>query len=61
MNGYPKNNQKRFVILPLLLLSLASMVFIKCGGPSTEASVDLEKGFLNPPESAKPRVYGGTG
>jgi hypothetical protein len=33
------------------------MVFIKCKGPSPETSVDLEKGFLNPPESSKPRVW----
>lgn len=47
----------RFAILPILLLSLASMVFVKCKGPSAKTSVDLENGFLNPPESAKPRVW----
>ena len=52
-----KNNLKRFVILPVLSLSLVSLIFLKCSGPSPEASVDLEKGFLNPPESAKPRVW----
>jgi len=52
-----KNNPKRFVILPILLLSLPSMVFVKCKGPSVETSADLENGFLNPPESAKPRVW----
>src|SRR5450759_674853 len=57
MNEHLKNNLKRFVILPILLISLASMIFVKCKGPSTETSADLENGFLNPPESAKPRVW----
>jgi len=57
MNEHLKNNLKRFVILPILLISLASMIVIKCKGPSTETSADLENGFLNPPESAKPRVW----
>lgn len=59
MKEYFKNNPKRFVILPILLLlfSLAGIVFVKCKGPSAETSMDLEKGFPNPPESAKPRVW----
>ncbi|MCX6326575.1 MAG: glycosyl hydrolase [Bacteroidia bacterium] len=52
-----KNNPKRFVILPILLLSLTIIAVVKCKGPSAETSMDLEKGFLNPPESAKPRVW----
>ena len=52
-----KNSLKRFVFLSLLSLSLASLIFVKCKGPSSETSVDLEKGFLNPPQSAKPRVW----
>jgi len=52
-----KNNLKRFTILPILSISLAGMIFIKCSGPAPEASADLEKGFLNPPGSAKPRVW----
>jgi hypothetical protein len=51
------NKLKRFVILPILLLSLASMVFVKCNGPSAETSANLEEKFLNPPENAKPRVW----
>ncbi|MDP3003230.1 MAG: glycosyl hydrolase [Bacteroidales bacterium] len=57
MKEHLKNNLTRFVILPILLFSFASMVFVKCKGPSTETSVALENGFLNPPESAKPRVW----
>ena len=33
------------------------MIFVNCKGPSSDISADLEKGFLNPPESAKPRVW----
>jgi hypothetical protein len=51
-----KNNLKRFLILPVLLLSLC-MGLVKCKDPSAKTSVDLEKGFQNPPESAKPRVW----
>ena len=57
MKEHFKNNLKQFVILPILLLSLASMIFVMCKGPSAETSVNLEKGFLNPPESSKPRVW----
>jgi hypothetical protein len=57
MKEHLKNNSKRFVILPILLISLASMIVINCKGQSTETSADLENGFLNPPESAKPRVW----
>lgn len=52
-----KNNPKRFIILPILLLSLASMVLVKCKGHSDKTSVDIETGFLDPPGSAKPRVW----
>jgi len=52
-----KNNLKRFVVLPILLISFASMILINCKGPSAETSADLENGFMNPPESAKPRVW----
>jgi len=57
MKEHLKNNLKRFVVLPILLISLASMILINCKGPSAETSANLEKGFLNPPESAKPRVW----
>ena len=52
-----KNKLKRFVVLPILLISLASMILIDCKGPSAETSAELENGFLNPPESAKPRQW----
>jgi hypothetical protein len=57
MQNFFKNNLKRFTVLSVLAMSLAGMIFIKCSGPALEASSDLEKGFLNPPGSAKPRVW----
>ncbi|MFA5420306.1 MAG: glycosyl hydrolase, partial [Bacteroidales bacterium] len=55
--GHFKNNRKRFGIFLILLLLFTGTIFIKCKGPSPETSVTLETGFLNPPESAKPRVW----
>ena len=61
-----KNNLKRFVIIPLLLLSVTGIIFVKCNGPSKENSKNLEKGFdkeisaaefLNPPDHYKTWVY----
>jgi len=51
-----KNYQKSFTLVPMLLLTLVSLVWVNCKGPSKEEA-DLEVGFLNPPESAKPRVW----
>ena len=41
----------------VLMLISASLFFINCSGPSSESGANLEKGFKNPPESAKPRVW----
>lgn len=41
MNEHLKINLKRFVILPILLISFAGMIVINCKGPSTETSADL--------------------
>lgn len=57
MKEHFKNSPKRFIILPVLLFLLTSMVFVKYKGLSEKTTVNLEKGFLNPPESAKPRVW----
>jgi F5/8 type C domain./Glycosyl hydrolases family 2, sugar binding domain. len=40
-----------------LVLAIASIILINCSGPSKESGANLEKGFRNPPESAKPRVW----
>ncbi|HPT21097.1 MAG TPA: glycosyl hydrolase [Bacteroidales bacterium] len=52
-----KNNLNRFAILPIVAILLSSMLFVKCKGPSSGLSIDLEKGFMTPPDSAKPRVW----
>ena len=41
----------------LLILTLISISLSNCSGPSGDAGKKLESGFLNPPESAKPRVW----
>jgi hypothetical protein len=41
----------------LFILIITCMVLINCSGPSGDAGINLEKGSLNPPESAKPRVW----
>jgi hypothetical protein len=42
-----------------VLLAMLSAVFLlmNCSGPSGDTAKNLEKGFINPPESAKPRVW----
>jgi len=44
---------KAAMALPVLVLFA---ILIQCKSPSTEGT-DLESGFLNPPESARPRVW----
>jgi hypothetical protein len=41
----------------LFVLTIISLGFVNCSGPSGEAGKKLESGFLNPPESARPRVW----
>ena len=57
MKRHLKKNSRPFVILSILLLSLPVIVFVKCKDRLQETSGNLENGFLNPPESAKPRVW----
>jgi hypothetical protein len=41
----------------LLMIVTISAVLLNCSGPSGDAGRKLEAGFVNPPESAKPRVW----
>ena len=41
----------------IFFLSALSIIFYSCSGTLNEAVTDLEKGFKDPPESAKPRVW----
>jgi hypothetical protein len=51
-----KNIKRSSLLFTFLLFALTCLVFIQCKGPSKEGA-DLEAGFLNPPESARPRVW----
>jgi hypothetical protein len=57
MKAGQKMNPKSKVILTLLLLASISMILVNCSHFPKEKKVALEAGFLNPPESAKPRVW----
>ncbi len=56
MKNKLKNKVNRSLIFTVVLL-LSGAVIEGCQGPSAKTSVDLEAGFINPPESAKPRVW----
>jgi hypothetical protein len=49
-----KDNIRRMVLLSLTVIGL---ILLNCSGPSENEGKDLEVGFKNPPESAKPRVW----
>jgi hypothetical protein len=49
-----RNGKAGMIFLPCAILC---MMLINCYGPSGKSGTDLESGFLNPPESAKPRVW----
>jgi hypothetical protein len=51
-----KNHRTKSYFFILLLVILSGMFWAGCKGPSKEGA-DLEAGFVNPPESAKPRVW----
>ena len=49
--------EKSFLLIPIVLSSLFVLFAIAgCTGPSKEGA-SLEEGFINPPDSAKPRVW----
>jgi hypothetical protein len=56
MKNHLKNKVKQSLIFAVVLLSLGTVIE-SCKDPSAKTSVDLEAGFINPPESAKPRVW----
>lgn len=57
MNVSAGSRNKWLTIGPFMFLILAIMVLISCSGPSKDSRINLEAGFQNPPESAKPRVW----
>ena len=58
MSGTFLNEIKSNARVPLLfILAVVSIVLLNCTGPTGDAGKNLESGFLNPPASAKPRVW----
>ena len=49
-----KTNKTHFYVV---IGALAALMLAGCSGPSYDSGAGLEKGFKNPPESAKPRVW----
>jgi hypothetical protein len=47
----------KFVAIPLILLSLAGIVLLKCTGPLGQSLIDLKKGFIIPPKSTRPILW----
>ena len=47
----------KFLYLIKVMTAILIVFLISCSGPSKESGADLEKGFQNPPESSKPRVW----
>lgn len=57
MKSPSKSGRKKYFFYPLTLIIL-SFLLLKCTSPQDKAEgIDLEQGFLNPPHSAKPRVW----
>ncbi len=56
MKNHLKNKINQSLIFAVMLL-FSGAVIEGCKDPSAKTSVDLEAGFINPPESAKPRVW----
>ena len=51
------NLKKAGMVISALGLIIACMTLVSCTSNLKEKPVDLEAGFKNPPESAKPRVW----
>jgi hypothetical protein len=51
------DRRKRWIIISSLLLAFAGLLLVNCSGPSKNTGADLESGFINPPDGAKPRVW----
>jgi hypothetical protein len=54
LNGCLKKNLAKRLFT---VLAVTGTILFSCSGPSNESGANLEKGFRNPPESAKPRVW----
>jgi hypothetical protein len=58
MSGKLLNRTQSTINVPvLIMLGVISVALLNCSGPTGDAGRKLEAGFVNPPESAKPRVW----
>jgi hypothetical protein len=51
------NSKIRTGMILILLFVVVFIILVKCGAPSADYWPDIEAGFHNPPQSAKPRVW----
>jgi len=51
------NSKIRIGTKLILLFVVVFIILVKCGAPSADYWPDIEAGFQNPPQSAKPRVW----
>lgn len=58
MKSYIKTSGKNHLSITMMVLTIFSFLFVQCDTPQdkTEGN-ELEQGFLNPPDAAKPRVW----
>jgi len=52
-----KLNWKKQFLFSITLLAFMSLFFIQCENSDNSEGLELEQGFLNPPDEAKPRVW----
>src|SRR5664279_6112724 len=52
-----KHFRVNIVLLPVFLFGATSLLLVNCNRPLGGNGKQLELGFLNPPQSAKPRVW----
>ncbi len=57
MKPKAKNNRSKLFLLSVLPIALISLLLVQCNKSDRAEGSELEQGFLNPPEAAKPRVW----
>jgi len=57
MRSLIKSTLSRQFLLPVLLIAVAGVSVVSCMNSIDKEARQLEQGFLNPPEEAKPRVW----
>ena len=57
MKSNVNSNRKRVDFLLLIPLAITCLLFVKCNDSLEVDAMQLEQGFISPPESARPRVW----